>query len=111
MNFNQRKDKRNREQGAENLPLPSLTVPEAQYSLNLQQQERENAVTRSNILTNEVSQQQVDNIWEEAHSSFRLPSVVNDEHPFQNSRFSFLKIITFICFSLNRLIKLNIFIT
>ncbi|XP_076676125.1 combover isoform X2 [Andrena cerasifolii] len=78
------KDKRNREQGAENLP-PSLTAPEAQYSLNLQQQERENAVTRSNILTNEVSQQQVDNIWEEAHSSFRLPSVVNDEHPFQNS--------------------------
>ncbi|KZC07666.1 hypothetical protein WN55_08438 [Dufourea novaeangliae] len=84
------KDKRNREQGADNLPLPSLNVAEAQYSLNLQlpsnlqQQERENTVTRSNILTNEVSQQQVDNFWEEAHSSFRLPPVINDEHPLQN---------------------------
>ncbi|XP_076641650.1 combover isoform X1 [Halictus rubicundus] len=85
------KDKRNREQGADNLPLPSLSVAEAQYSLNLQlpsnlqQQERENTVTRSNILTNEVSQQQVDNLWEESHSTFRLPSIVNDEHPLPNS--------------------------
>ncbi|XP_031834636.1 combover isoform X2 [Nomia melanderi] len=84
------KDKRNRDQGADNLPLPSLSVAEAQYSLNLQlpsnlqQQERENTVTHSNILTNEVSQQQVDNFWEEAHSSFRLPPVINDEHPLQN---------------------------
>ncbi|XP_043253505.1 uncharacterized protein LOC122398003 isoform X3 [Colletes gigas] len=83
------KDKRNREQGGDNIPLPSLNGAEAQYSLNLQlqsnlqQQERENAVTRSNILTNEVSQPQVDNLWEEAHSSFRLPSIINDEHPFQ----------------------------
>ncbi|XP_076236205.1 combover [Calliopsis andreniformis] len=82
------KDKRNRDQGSDN--LPSLSGSEAQYSLNLQlpsnlqQQERENTVTRSNILTNEVSQQQVDNLWEEAHSSFRLPSTVNDEHPLQN---------------------------
>lgn len=66
---------------------------ETQYSLNLQlqsnlqQQERENTVTRSNILTNEVSQQQVDNLWEEAHSSFRLPSTVNDESPLQNLRY------------------------
>ncbi|XP_076375847.1 combover [Megalopta genalis] len=85
------KDKRNREQGADNLPLPSLSAAEVQYSLNLQlssnlqQQERENTVIRSNILTNEVSQQQVDNLWEEAHSTFRLPSVINDEHPLQNT--------------------------
>ncbi|XP_053973188.1 uncharacterized protein LOC128873568 isoform X2 [Hylaeus volcanicus] len=82
------KDKRNREQGVDNVPLSSLNG-EAQYSLNLQlqsnlqQQERENAVARSNILTNEVSQPQVDNLWEEAHSSFRLPSMIHDEHLFQ----------------------------
>ncbi|XP_076176767.1 combover isoform X2 [Ptiloglossa arizonensis] len=83
------KDKRNREQGADNIPLPSLSGAETQYSLNLQlqsnlqQQERENAVTRSNILSNEVSQPQVDNLSEEAHASFRLPSVINDEYLLQ----------------------------
>lgn len=45
---------------------------------------------RSNILTNEVSQQQVDNLWEDTHSSFRLPSVINDDNPFQNLRYTFL---------------------
>lgn len=45
---------------------------------------------RSNILTNEVSQQQVDNLWEDTHSSFRLPSVINDDNPFQNLRYIFL---------------------
>ncbi|XP_046141499.1 uncharacterized protein LOC114876384 isoform X2 [Osmia bicornis bicornis] len=84
------KDKRNRDQGTDNLPIPSLSGVETQYSSNLQlqsnlqQQERENTVMRSNILTNEVSQQQADNLWEEAHSSFRLPSVINDDHLFQN---------------------------
>ncbi|OAD53653.1 Pericentriolar material 1 protein [Eufriesea mexicana] len=86
------KDKRNRDQGADNIPPPPLSGIETQYSSNLQlqsnlqQQEWENTVMRSNILTNEVSQQQVDNIWEETHSSFRLPSVVNDDNPFQNLR-------------------------
>ncbi|XP_061927289.1 uncharacterized protein LOC108002879 isoform X2 [Apis cerana] len=84
------KDKRNRDQGTDNIPLPALSVAETQYSSNLQlqsnlqQQERENTVMRSNILTNEVSQQQVDNLWEDTHSSFRLPSVINDDNPFQN---------------------------
>nr|XP_012135124.1 PREDICTED: uncharacterized protein LOC100878879 isoform X2 [Megachile rotundata] len=84
------KDKRNRDQGSDNLPLPSLSAVETQYSSNLQlqsnlqQQERENTAMRSNILTNEVSQQQADNLWEEAHSSFRLSSVINDDHLFQN---------------------------
>ncbi|KOC64949.1 Pericentriolar material 1 protein [Habropoda laboriosa] len=83
------KDKRNRDQGAD-MSLPSLNGVETQYSLNLQlqsnlqQQERENTVVRSNNLTNDVSQQQVDNLWEEAHSSFRLQSVINDDNPFQN---------------------------
>lgn len=45
---------------------------------------------RSNILTNEVSQQQVDNLWEDTHSSFRLLSVINDDNPFQNLRYIFL---------------------
>lgn len=91
--FNFRKDKRNREQGSDNLPLP-LTGAETQlnYSLNLQlpsnlqQQDRENATIRSNIIANEVSQQ-VENLWEEAHSSFRLPSAVNDDNLFNNLRF------------------------
>lgn len=61
-----------------------------QLQSNLQQQERENTVMRSNILTNEVSQQQVDNLWEDTHSSFRLPSVINDDNPFQNLRYIFL---------------------
>ncbi|XP_024885595.1 uncharacterized protein LOC112463420 [Temnothorax curvispinosus] len=87
------KDKRNREQGSDNLPLP-LIGAETQYSLNLQlpnlqlsnlqQQDRENATIRSNIIANEVSQQ-VDNLWEEAHSSFRLPSAMNDDNLFNNS--------------------------
>ncbi|XP_072746468.1 uncharacterized protein Cmb isoform X3 [Anoplolepis gracilipes] len=81
------KDKRNREQGADNLPLP-LIGAEAQYSLNLQpsnlqQQERENVTSRSNIIANEMSQQ-VDNLWEEAHSSFRLTSTTNDDNIFNN---------------------------
>ncbi|EZA52085.1 hypothetical protein DMN91_012046 [Ooceraea biroi] len=82
------KDKRNREHGAENLPLP-LTGAEAQYSLNLQlssnlqQQDRENATIRSNIIANEVSQQ-VGNLWEESHISFRLPSTTNDDNPLNN---------------------------
>ncbi|XP_020292735.1 uncharacterized protein LOC109859163 isoform X2 [Pseudomyrmex gracilis] len=77
------KDKRNREQGTDNL---SLTGAEAQYSLNLQlpsnlqQQDRENTAIRSNIMASEVSQQ-VDNLWEEA---FRLPSASNDDNPFSN---------------------------
>jgi len=68
-----------------------LTGTETQYSLNLQlpsnlqQQDRENATIRSNIIANEMSQQ-VDNLWEEAHSSFRLPSV-NDDNLFNNLRF------------------------
>lgn len=62
-----------------------------QLQSNLQQQERENTVMRSNILTNEVSQQQVDNLWEDTHLSFRLPSVINDDNPFQNLRYIFLK--------------------
>lgn len=76
------KDKRNREHGADNLSVP-LTGAEAQYSLNLQlpsnlqQQDRENASIRSNIIANEVSQ--VDNFWEEAHGSYRLPSAINDD--------------------------------
>ncbi|XP_029160927.1 uncharacterized protein LOC114932743 [Nylanderia fulva] len=80
------KDKRNREQGAENLPLIGA---ETQYSLNLQlssnlqQQDRENATSRSNIIANEMSQQ-VDNLWEEAHSSFRLTSTTNDDNIFNN---------------------------
>lgn len=99
--MNQRKDKRNRDQGTDNLPIPSLSGVETQYSSNLQlqsnlqQQERENTVMRSNILTNEVSQQQADNLWEEAHSSFRLPSVINDDHLFQNLRFIFFLRIIF----------------
>ncbi|KAL0115356.1 hypothetical protein PUN28_010710 [Cardiocondyla obscurior] len=82
------KDKRNREQGSDNLPLP-LTSTETQYSLNLQlpsnlqQQDRDNATIRSNIIANEVSQQ-VDNFWEDAHSSFRLPSATNDDNLFNN---------------------------
>ncbi|KYN21423.1 PREDICTED: uncharacterized protein LOC108759848 [Trachymyrmex cornetzi] len=79
---------RNREQGSDNLSLP-LTGAETQYSLNLQlpsnlqQQDRENTTIRSNIITNEMSQQ-VDNLWEEAHSSFRLPSATNDDNLFNN---------------------------
>ena len=75
--------------------MPSLSGVEAQYSsnlqlqANLQQQERENTVMRSNILTNEMSQQQVDNLWEETNSSFRLPSVTNDDNPFQTLRYAF----------------------
>ncbi|XP_029674780.1 uncharacterized protein LOC115242535 isoform X2 [Formica exsecta] len=82
------KDKRNREQGSDNLPLP-LIGAEAQYSLNLQlpsnlqQQDRENATSRSNIIANEMSQQ-VDNLWEEAHGSFRLASATNDDNIFNN---------------------------
>ncbi|XP_012217948.1 uncharacterized protein [Linepithema humile] len=82
------KDKRNREQGTDNLPLP-LTGAEAQYSLNLQlpsnlqQQDRENATIRSNIIANEVSQQ-VDNLWEETHSSFRISSATNDDNLLNN---------------------------
>nr|XP_050849678.1 uncharacterized protein LOC127063680 isoform X2 [Vespula vulgaris] len=82
------KDKRNREQGADNLPLPSLMIAETHYSLNLQQQsnlqqqERENTTMRSNIITNEVSQ--ADNSGEEAHSSFRLPHATNDENFLHN---------------------------
>lgn len=73
--------------------MPSLSGVETQYSSNLQlqsnlqQQERENTVMRSNILTNEMSQQQVDNLWEETNSSFRLPSVINDDNMFQNLRY------------------------
>lgn len=73
--------------------MPSLSGVETQYSSNLQlqsnlqQQERENTVMRSNILTNEMSQQQVDNLWEETNSSFRLPSVINDDNLFQNLRY------------------------
>ncbi|KYN37986.1 Pericentriolar material 1 protein [Trachymyrmex septentrionalis] len=79
---------RNREQGSDNLSLP-LTGAETQYSLNLQlpsnlqQQDRENTAIRSNIITNEMSQQ-VDNLWEETHSSFRLPSATNDDNLFNN---------------------------
>ena len=75
--------------------MPSLSGVETQYSsnlqlqANLQQQERENSVMRSNILTNEMSQQQVDNLWEETNSSFRLSSVTNDDNPFQNLRYVF----------------------
>ncbi|XP_014476863.1 PREDICTED: uncharacterized protein LOC106745612 isoform X2 [Dinoponera quadriceps] len=84
------KDKRNREQqqGSDNLPIP-LIGAEAQYSLNLQltsnlqQQDRENTTIRSNIIANEVSQQ-VDNLWEEAHGSFRLPSTTNDDNFLHN---------------------------
>ncbi|XP_017880567.1 uncharacterized protein LOC108625240 isoform X2 [Ceratina calcarata] len=84
------KDKRNRDQAADNTPLPSLSGVEAQYSSNLQlqsnlqPQERENTVVRNNNLTNEVSQQQLDNFWEEAHSSFGFPPAVNDDNPLQN---------------------------
>lgn len=73
--------------------MPSLSGVETQYSSNLQlqsnlqQQERENTAMRSNILTNEMSQQQVDNLWEETNSSFRLPSVINDDNLFQNLRY------------------------
>lgn len=73
--------------------MPSLSGVETQYSSNLQlqsnlqQQERENTVMRSNILTNEMSQQQVDNLWEETNSSYRLPSVINDDNLFQNLRY------------------------
>ncbi|CAK9825985.1 hypothetical protein ANTRET_LOCUS3905 [Anthophora retusa] len=94
------KDKRNRDQAADNISLPSLNGVEAQYSLNLQlqsnlqQQERENTVVRSNNLTNEVSQQQVDNFWEEAHSSFRLPSVTNDDNPFENLSFEVKEVLS-----------------
>ncbi|KYN00427.1 PREDICTED: uncharacterized protein LOC108775856 [Cyphomyrmex costatus] len=78
---------RNRDQGSDNLTLP-LIGAETQYSLNLQlpsnlqQQDRENTTIRSNIITNEMSQQ-VDNLWEEAHSSFRL-SATNDDNLFNN---------------------------
>ncbi|KYM79722.1 Pericentriolar material 1 protein [Atta colombica] len=79
---------RNREQGSDNLSLP-LTGAETQYSLNLQlpsnlqQHDRENTIIRSNIITNEMSQQ-VDNLWEETHSSFRFPSATNDDNLFNN---------------------------
>lgn len=69
-----------------------LTGAEAQYSFNLQlpsnlqQQERENTTIRSNIIANEVSQQ-VDNLWEEANSSYRLSSSTNDDNLFHNLRF------------------------
>ncbi|KAL6426438.1 hypothetical protein ACFW04_009129 [Cataglyphis niger] len=82
------KDKWYREQGADNLPLP-LIGAEVQYSLNLQlpshlqQQDRENATNRNNIITNEMSQQ-VDNLWEETHGSFRLTSATNDDNIFNN---------------------------
>lgn len=93
-----RKDKRNREQATENLPI-QLSSAEAHYSLNLQlssnlqQQERENTTIRSNIIANEMSQQ-VDNLWEEAHSSFRLPYTTNDDSFFHNLRFECFLIIT-----------------
>lgn len=98
--FDFRKE-RNREQGSDNLSLP-LTGAETQYSLNLQlqsnlqQQDRENTTIRSNIITNEMSQQ-VDNLWEEAHSSFRLSSATNDDNLFNNLRFE----------SFSRFIKYN----
>ncbi|XP_071863982.1 combover isoform X2 [Bombus fervidus] len=94
------KDKRNRDQGTDNIPLPSLSGVETQYSSNLQlqsnlqQQERENTVMRSNILTNEMSQQQVDNLWEETNSSFRLPSVINDDNLFQNLSFEMKEVLS-----------------
>ncbi|KAF3421114.1 hypothetical protein E2986_03873 [Frieseomelitta varia] len=94
------KDKRNRDQGADNISLPSLSGVETQYSsnlqlqANLQQQERENTVMRSNILTNEMSQQQVDNLWEETNSSFRLPSVTNDDNPFQTLSFEMKEVLS-----------------
>lgn len=80
-----RRDKRNREH-ADNLPLPSISSADAQYSLNLQlqsnlqSQERETSVARNNILSNEASsqQQQVENFWEENHSSFN-PVVENND--------------------------------
>ena len=99
--FDFRKE-RNREQGSDNLSLP-LTGAETQYSLNLQlpsnlqQQDRENTAIRSNIITNEMSQQ-VDNLWEETHSSFRLPSATNDDNLFNNLRFeSSSKFIKYSC--------------
>lgn len=79
------------------MPVP-LSGAEAQYSLNLQlpsnlqQQDRENTTIRSNIIANEVSQQ-VDNIWEEAHSSFRLPSTTNDDNFLHNLRFESLRFV------------------
>ncbi|XP_066589729.1 putative leucine-rich repeat-containing protein DDB_G0290503 isoform X2 [Prorops nasuta] len=84
------KDKRNREQSIDNTPVLPLTGAEAQYSLNLQlqpsnlqQQERENTVARSNILTNDATQQQ-DNIWEEENPFYRwLPSSVNDDNNYR----------------------------
>lgn len=69
-----------------------LTGAEVQYSLNLQlpsnlqQQDRENTTIRSNIITNEVSQQ-VDNLWEESHNSFRMLSATNDDNLLNNLRF------------------------
>ncbi|XP_034951545.1 myb-like protein AA isoform X2 [Chelonus insularis] len=79
-------DKKNRDHGVDNLSLPSLTSSDAQYSLNLQLQsnlqthERESSTARSNISFNEATQsQQLDNFWEEAHSSFRLVPDSNDD--------------------------------
>ncbi|XP_033301883.1 uncharacterized protein LOC117206542 isoform X1 [Bombus bifarius] len=94
------KDKRNRDQATDNIPLPSLSGVETQYSSNLQlqsnlqQQERENTAMRSNILTNEMSQQQVDNLWEETNSSFRLPSAINDDNLFQNLSFEMKEVLS-----------------
>ncbi|XP_015116905.1 uncharacterized protein LOC107041059 isoform X2 [Diachasma alloeum] len=80
------RDKRNREHAADNLSLPSLTGSDAQYSLNLQMQsniqshEREIPASRTNILSNEAAQmQQVENFWEDAHSSFRLVPESNED--------------------------------
>ena len=88
-----RRDKRNRDHGADNLPLPSISSAEAQYSLNLQlasnlqTQERETPVTRSNILLNEASQQQqVENFWEEAHASYRPIPESNEDWSLRHMR-------------------------
>lgn len=85
-NNSSRRDKRNREHGADNMSLPSLSTSDAQYSLNLQlqsnlqSQEREAPVARNNILSNEATQsQQMENFWEEANSIFRLGPESNDD--------------------------------
>ncbi|XP_011304661.1 uncharacterized protein cmb isoform X2 [Fopius arisanus] len=80
------RDKRNREHAADNLSLPSLSGSDAQYSMNLQMQsniqdrERDIPASRTNILSNEAAQmQQVENFWEDAHSSFRLVPESNED--------------------------------
>ncbi|XP_044002301.1 putative uncharacterized protein DDB_G0286901 isoform X2 [Aphidius gifuensis] len=80
------RDKRNRENVAENLSLASLSSSDVQYPLNfqlqsnLQSQDRELTTARSNIdnTIDNGTTQQVDNYWEEAHS-FRLAPDNNED--------------------------------